>query len=326
MNIEALRYAQAVSRTKSFSSAARAYGVTQPALSNGVARLEEELGVKLFDRSPRGVKPTAHGARILPLIDRVLDDLDTLLAETQRLARPVTEAIRMGVSPLIGADLVGRAFQAARTLERPRDLVLREADLEPLRSELQTGRLDIVLVPAVSGMPTFRHRVIAREPVVVIDPAASGDDGPVELKAVADAAYILGPSTCGLTTFTTELFHSHDLALRTYPGEAASFRAVDEWAAIGLGAALLPRSKVTHEHASCRPLLRAGTPVEIAYEAVWDCDTPLGADLEELVTALTVAGEAPLVGPDPAPRGREMSEGHGRQTQPLGKQQGRHSG
>lgn len=287
MNIEALRYAQAVSRTNSFSAAARAYGVTQPALSNGVARLEEELGVKLFDRSPRGVKPTAFGAQILPLIDDILDDLDTLLAQTQRLARPVTEAIRMGVSPLIGADLVGRAFQAARTLERPRDLVLREADLEPLSSELEAGRLDIILVPAVAGMPALRHRVIAREPVVVIDPAASGDNSPVELKAVADAAYILGPSTCGLTTFTTELFNSHDLELRTYPGEAASFRAVDEWAAIGLGSALLPRSKITHEHESCRPLFRDGTPVEIAYEAVWGSDTPLGADLEELVTALT---------------------------------------
>ncbi|MFF4962619.1 LysR family transcriptional regulator [Streptomyces sp. NPDC001222] len=292
MNIETLRYAQAVSRTNSFSAAARAYGVTQPALSNGVARLEEEFGIKLFDRSPRGVKPTPHGARILPLIDRVLDGLDTLLAETQRLARPATEPIRMGVSPLIGAELVGRAFQAARTLKRPCDVVLREADQKPLSNDLQTGRLDIILVPAVPGLPTFRHRVIAREPVVVVDPAASGDEGPVELKDVADAAYILGPSTCGLTTFTTELFDSNDLALRTYPGEAASFRAVDEWAAIGLGAALLPRSKITHEHASCRPLLLAGAPVDIAYEAVWDCDTPLGADLEELVNALAVSEEA----------------------------------
>ncbi|MFF4442577.1 LysR family transcriptional regulator [Streptomyces sp. NPDC001621] len=289
MNIETLRYAQAVSRTNSFSAAARAYGVTQPALSNGIARLEEELGVKLFDRSPRGVRPTPHGARVLPLVDRVLDDLDTLLAETQRLARPVTEPIRMGVSPLIGATLVGRVFQAARSLKRPCDLVLREADLEPLSNDLQAGRLDIILVPAVAGLPTFRHRVIAREPVVVVDPAASGADDPVELKDVADAAYILGPSTCGLTTFTMELFHNNDLALRAYPGEAASFRAVDEWAAIGLGAALLPRSKITHEHTSYRPLLQAGAPVEIAYEAVWDCGTHLGADLEELVNALSAS-------------------------------------
>ncbi|MFJ6632654.1 LysR family transcriptional regulator [Streptomyces sp. NPDC091376] len=308
MNIEALRYAQAVSRTKSFSDAARAYGVTQPALSNGVARLEAELGVKLFDRSPRGVRPTAHGARTLPLIDHVLSALDQLVAETGRLTQPVTETIRMGVSPLIGADLVARAFEAARTLERPRDLVLREADLEPLSSDLEAGRLDIVLVPAVPGMPAFRHRVVAREPVVVIDPDAAGDDSPAELRAVADAAYILGPRTCGLTTFTTELFHSHDLALHTYPGEAASFRAVDEWAAIGLGAALLPRSKVALEHSSCRPLLTAGAPVEIAYEAVWNSGTPLGADLEEFVTALAGGGQVPPAASDMAPRNAEHNQ------------------
>ncbi|MFF3511090.1 LysR family transcriptional regulator [Streptomyces sp. NPDC002573] len=300
MNIETLRYAQAVSRTNSFSAAARAYGVTQPSLSNGVARLEEEFGVKLFDRSPRGVKPTRHGAQILPLIDRVLDALDTLLAETQRLAQPVTEPIRMGVSPLIGADLVGRAYQAARSLNRPSDLILREADHEPLANDLEAGRLDIILVPAVPGLPRFRHRVIAREPVVVVDTASTAEDGAVELKEVADAAYILGPRTCGLTTFTTNLFHDNNLTLRPYPGEAASFRAVDEWAAIGLGAALLPRSKITYEHANCRPLLQAGTPVELAYEAVWNCDTPLGADLDELVDALTG-----LVEPDPPPRRTE---------------------
>ncbi|MED7821094.1 LysR substrate-binding domain-containing protein [Streptomyces chiangmaiensis] len=111
------------------------------------------------------------------------------------------------------------------------------------------------------------------------------------------------PSACGLTTFTTELFHSQDLALRPYPGEASSFRAVDEWAAMGLGAALLPRSKITHEHSSCRALLQGGVPVEIAYEAVWDCDTPLGADLDEFVTALIEAGQAPPAAHATAGRG-----------------------
>jgi molybdenum-dependent DNA-binding transcriptional regulator ModE len=62
LSLEGLRYAQAVAETKSFSAAARAYGVTQPALSNGIAKLEERLGEKLFDRSPRGVTQTSFGA------------------------------------------------------------------------------------------------------------------------------------------------------------------------------------------------------------------------------------------------------------------------
>ncbi|WP_458247254.1 LysR family transcriptional regulator [Streptomyces sp. MAI_2237] len=287
MNIEGLRYARAVSTTKSFSAAARAYGVTQPALSNGIARLEQELGVTLFERSPRGARPTPDGTRILPMIDQALDALDAIVAEARRLTHPAPDTIRMGVSPLIGAELVARAFDAARTLDRPRDLVLREADLTHLRKDLQAGLLDILLVPAVQAMPAFRHRVIAREPVVVIDPAATRTESPVELRAAADAAYILVPDSCGLTTFTTELFRSHDLALRTYPGEASNYRVLDEWARMGVAAALLPQSKITQAHGGYRPLVRAGAPVEIAYEAVWDNGTPLAADLEDFVAALT---------------------------------------
>ncbi|MGW2180039.1 LysR family transcriptional regulator [Streptomyces sp. NPDC001732] len=293
MNIEGLRYARAVSRTKSFSSAARAYGVTQPALSSGVARLERELGVTLFERSPRGVRPTPDGARVLPMIDEALGALDAVIAEAQRLARPVPDTIRMGLSPLIGADLVGRAFDAARSLDRPRDLVLREADLAHLRKDLQEGRLDILLVPAVQATPNFRHRVIAREPVVVIDSTTSRAGHPVELDAAADAAYILVPDTCGLTAFTTELFRSHDLALRAYPGEASSYRVLDEWARMGVGAALLPRSKTTDAHPGPRPLVRAGAPVEIAYEAVWDSSAPLATDLEDFAAAIAQAEDPP---------------------------------
>src|ERR671928_1851010 len=101
LSLEGLRYAQAVAETKSFSAAARAYGVTQPALSNGIAKLEGRLGERLFDRSPRGVVPTAFGARMLPLIERALAELDAITAEARRLTGPRAQSIHLGVSPLI---------------------------------------------------------------------------------------------------------------------------------------------------------------------------------------------------------------------------------
>lgn len=66
LSLEGLRYAQAVAETHSFSAAAREYGVTQPALSNGIAKLEDRLGEQLFDRSTQGVTPTSFGLHILP--------------------------------------------------------------------------------------------------------------------------------------------------------------------------------------------------------------------------------------------------------------------
>ncbi|WP_261994784.1 LysR family transcriptional regulator [Streptomyces sp. ME109] len=95
----------------------RAYGVTQPALSNGVAKLEERLGGRLFDRPPHGVTQAAFGARILPLIDRALVALDAVAAEARRLTEPGERTIRTGVSPLIGTHLI--AGRSARSVTCP---------------------------------------------------------------------------------------------------------------------------------------------------------------------------------------------------------------
>ncbi|GHC94790.1 LysR family transcriptional regulator [Streptomyces violaceochromogenes] len=288
LNLEGLRYAQAVAETKSFSAAARAYGVTQPALSNGIAKLEERLGDKLFDRSPRGVTPTAFGARILPLIERALVALDAIGAEARRLTEPGEQKIRMGVSPLIGSHLVARAFSMVQGLPAPRDLVLREANMEELRECLLAGQLDIILIPAVAAMPRFEHRVIDVEPIVVVSPDTT-EATPVELAEAGKEQFILVPDTCGLTTFTTQLFQAHEMPLNTYPGEAASYQVLEDWTKLGLGSAMVPRSKLTSPDVCHRPLHDQGREVQISFEAVWSADSPLGPDLLRLADSLAAA-------------------------------------
>jgi DNA-binding transcriptional LysR family regulator len=290
LNPEGLRYAQAVAETKSFSAAARAYGVTQPALSSGIAKLEERLGDKLFDRSPRGVTQTAFGARILPLIERAVLALDAVAAEARRLTEPGEQRIRMGVSPLISAPLVARAFSIVRGLPEPRDLVLREANMQDLRDCLRTGELDIILIPAVAAMPRFEHRVIDVEPVVVVSPeAGTADDSPLELEEAGKEEFILVPDTCGLTTFTTQLFQANELPLRTYPGQAASYQVLQDWSKLGLGAAMVPRSKLASPDAPHRRLLNQGREVQISFEAVWSADSPTAAYLLDLANSLAAA-------------------------------------
>lgn len=285
LNTEGLRYAQAVCETRSFSAAARAYGVTQPALSNGIAKLEERLGERLFDRSPRGVTPTAFGTRILPLIERAVAALDAVAAEARRLTEPGERKIRMGLSPLIGSHVVARAFSAVCDLPTPRDLVLREANMQDLRDALRAGELDLILIPAVAAMPRFEHRVIDVEPIVVVGTAAERD-ATLELAEAAEEQFILVPDACGLTTFTTQLFRANEVPLRTYPGEAASYRVLEEWAGLGLGSALIPRSRLTSPDVPHRPLLNEGRQVQISFEAVWNPDTALRADLALLARSL----------------------------------------
>ena len=308
---EGLRYAQAVARTGSFSAAAREYDVTQPALSNAIRRLEKILGARLFERNTRGARPTVFGATILPRIDAALAALDAITAEARHWRAGEPRPVRIGVSPLISADVVARAHSAVAGLPgRGRgSLVLREADLSELRTALDDDELDLIVVPAVLPLTRYRHRVIGSEPVVLVEPGVGDAAGPANSASPTDLAdpaspaearaaaariddvarrtLLLVPDTCGLTTFTRDLLADRGLPLRVYSGEAASYRVLEDWAGMGLGSALLPRSKVTHADSSVRPVVDArGAAVTIAYEAAWDGASPIAGELEALVELL----------------------------------------
>ncbi|MGO1739175.1 MAG: LysR family transcriptional regulator [Actinomycetaceae bacterium] len=109
---DALRYVRAVGEAGSFTAAARAAGVTRPALSNPVARLEDQLGEQLFHRSTRGVLPTAFGEHLLPFVDWVLRALDSVGTEAERWRDGSAVNLRVGVVPLISAEIVARTCAA----------------------------------------------------------------------------------------------------------------------------------------------------------------------------------------------------------------------
>lgn len=326
LSFEGLRYAQAVARTGSFSAAAREYDLTQPALSNAIRRLEKILGARLFERNTRGARPTVFGATILPRIDAALAALDAITAEARHWRAGEPRPVRIGVSPLISADVVARAHSAvAGLLGRGRgSFVLREADLSELCTALDDDELDLIVVPAVLPLTRYRHHVTGSEPVVLVEPGAGDAAGPVnsasptdptraadpansadpvgsadpaspaEVRAaaariddVARRTLLLVPDTCGLTTFTRDLPADRGLPLRAYSGEAASYRVLEDWAGMGLGSALLPRSKVTRVDSSVRPVVDArGAVVTIAYEAAWDGASPIAGELEALAELL----------------------------------------
>ena len=193
---EGLRYAQAVARTGSFSAAAREYDVTQPALSNAIRRLEKILGARLFERNTRGARPTVFGATILPRIDAALAALDAITAEARHWRAGEPRPVRIGISPLISADVVARAHSAVAGLPgRGRgSLVLREADLSELCTALDDDELDLIVVPAVLPLTRYRHRVIGSEPVVLVEPGAGDAAGPANSASPADPADPASPA------------------------------------------------------------------------------------------------------------------------------------
>ena len=101
MKLEQLRHIIAIEKYKSISQAAKELYTRQPALSTSLTNLEKEIGVQIFQRTPRGVLPTEDGVKILETIHRIMNDVDILLEyANQNDPNNLTGKIKVSVSPI----------------------------------------------------------------------------------------------------------------------------------------------------------------------------------------------------------------------------------
>lgn len=274
MNLSQLRFASAVASTASFTAAAAQCCVTQPTLSNGVAQLENELGERLFVRTTRKVALTPFGVHVLPYIDEVLSAQASLVQQTQAFLKPDKRLIRIGTSPLISANLLALMLEPFRARNPEVDIVLREMNMTDLHRMLDEGLLDFVFGVAHIQKGSWVATFLYEEPLLFVPRGAVWPAGrrplSVQLKDIADETYVMVPDACGLSRTTRALFRSQRRRLHEYSGEAMSYQVLEEWAALGIGAAILPKSKLMASGRASVPITdKAGQQISIAFEATW---------------------------------------------------------
>jgi DNA-binding transcriptional LysR family regulator len=271
MNIAQLSFVDAVASECSFTAAASICHVTQPTLSNGIRQFEEELGGRLFDRTTRTVRLTELGQHLLPYVREVLNAQKMLVAETARFLYPTQHLIRIGTSPLINTALLGVMLEPFRRAHSNIDLVLREMNMGDLYRMLDAGLLDYVFGVADTHKGRWRSAPLYHEPLLFIPPGTPSRDrtaSKVHIDDIAQETFVMVPDACGLARTTRALFRTHRKKIREYPGEAMGYRVLEEWAALNIGAAILPKSKVTSPVAY--PIVeKSGDQVKIFFEAVW---------------------------------------------------------
>lgn len=273
MNLNQLRYAVTVAETGSFSRAAELCLVTQPALSKAVAQLEEQLGGRLFERSYKRVDLTSFGRAILPYVERILLVQDDLTREATTVLGQVRTTVRIGMSPLVGPRVLD-AVSKLQESDPEVEVVLSEAYIADLHRRLAADQLDVIVSPGATKHSGWERRLVYEEDLWFVPRASpSGSKGgspktAAHMGDICHETFVMVPDTCGLARVTRELFQSRGLHLRTYPGEALSFSVLEEWAALGLGAAILPESKVSA--GSAVPLVDENEqPLVMAVEALW---------------------------------------------------------
>jgi LysR family hydrogen peroxide-inducible transcriptional activator len=146
MTLQELRYFVAVADTGHFARAAEYCNVSQPTLSMQLKKLEENLGVTLFDRSLRRVTPTPLGREILRASRAILEEAERIRALTRAQGKGALETLRLGAIATVAPYYLPHALEVLRRGFPGLKLLLREGLTAGLLQALVSGELDAALV------------------------------------------------------------------------------------------------------------------------------------------------------------------------------------
>jgi DNA-binding transcriptional LysR family regulator len=246
-----------------FKRATARLGITQPALSYQIKRLEEELGVQVFHRGPGGITPTAAGRVLLEHARQVIAAVREAHQAVRELSNGVTGEIRIGTIKCVGTYFLPRVLGEIRAKHPMVRLKLLHRDSEVLLESLLANELDVALVIDPPLDRRLRHQNVFEEEISLV----SGPGHPfygrpsVDLAELQDVQFVsLSPQTS-----TGALIRSYldRLGLSVAPAVSAdNVETVKRMVEAGMGVAFLP-DMVTSEDVTAD-----GRPGRLARSAI----------------------------------------------------------
>lgn len=163
MNLRDLKYLIAVAETEHFGHAAARCYVSQPTLSGQIKKLEQELGVTLFERTNRSVSITPIGAEIVRHAKLILEQADVIKQLAQAQRDPLAGALRVGAIPTVSPYLIPLILLPLKRKYPQMRLVLSEEITEMLTQRLLEHQIDVAILatdvkePELEVMPLFEE-------------------------------------------------------------------------------------------------------------------------------------------------------------------------
>ncbi len=170
MTLTELRYIVAVARERHFGHAAEACFVSQPTLSVAVKKLEDELGVTLFERNSGDINVTPIGQRIVEQAQRVLEETSVIKQIAAHGKDQLASPVRLGVIFTIGPYLLPDLIPALRTVAPQMPLRIEENYTARLAELLKQGDIDLAILALPFDEPGIVVEPLYEEPFRVIMP------------------------------------------------------------------------------------------------------------------------------------------------------------
>jgi LysR family hydrogen peroxide-inducible transcriptional activator len=171
MTLTELRYIVAVARERHFGRAAQACFVSQPTLSVGIKKIEEELGISIFERGSNEISLTPVGEQVVAQAARTLDEASSIKTIAQQSGDPLGYPLRLGAIYTIGPYLLPSILPIMRETAPKMQLLIQESYTASLREQLKQGKLDVAILSLPFEEPGMVVQPIFDEPFQVAMPA-----------------------------------------------------------------------------------------------------------------------------------------------------------
>jgi DNA-binding transcriptional LysR family regulator len=270
MELQQMRYVVAVAETNSFTRAAERCLVVQSALSHQIARLEKELGARLFERTSRRVRLTPAGEAFLPVARQCLDAAERAAAEVAAAVGEVRGRLAVGLIPTVAAVDIPGALRDFRQQYPHVRISLRVGASDDLVEQVKEGAIDVAFL----GLPTTArpqgvaaHELARDRLVAVVAPDHPLADEPVvDLRKLSSEVFVdLPPGTAGRTQ-SDQAFSAAGLG-RDVAFEVTTADYIARLVGPGLAVAMLP-SAYAPQLAGVVTIEVADAPARVEY-VIW---------------------------------------------------------
>ncbi|PQO31142.1 hypothetical protein C5Y96_12370 [Blastopirellula marina] len=252
MEIHQLRYFVAVAELENFTRAAEQCHVTQPSLSQQIAKLERELGTRLLDRLGRTVVLTDSGKELLPRARRILKEVDSAEGWFKKPEGPESISLRVGALPTIAPFQLPQIIQHFRQQMPQVMLTLVEDYTDHLLDRLLKGTLDVAILALpiedtrIQVEPLFREALMVALPPshpLADKPSLSFSQVRQEPFVLLHEVHCLGEQILGFCR--QQEFQPHVVC------ESAQISTIQELIRLGVGISLLPEMAIDPADDSC---------------------------------------------------------------------------
>lgn len=297
LDLRLLETFREVAARGSFSAAADALSFTQPAVSQHIARLEKQLGTKLFARDARGVTPTRSGQALLRHAEALLEAARRAEAEVRAEAGLHVPAVRIGSFASGAAGLVPMALRELRSAHPDIRPSLAIVEDDAALDELAAGRLDVALLIASDLAPPPSRLGVVDE-LILEDPMLVALPGSHPLAREPEVPLTLLAGEQWLTTCDGGVCQDSKIVKRAWADagiaptihfESEDYQALLGLTASGMGVTIIPSLAAMSVPADVvvRPIAGGGPSRYI--HAAWR-DGADGPSVEAALDALRIAG------------------------------------